>query len=320
MAELTAIAGSQSVFINGGSTPLGRALARLLVAAGHKVMATVTGSAEASAVRAEGVLPAYPSLTRMGELRSAIMAAKANIVVNLAPTYPHQAPQAVKDWDAYTTVVEEGTRALLEAAAAAGVEYVIQGSFSLLGGDPHHQDEDHEPPVSSFVNAARKAEAAVKNAHIPYTLLRFGFVYSSESSALQTLREALLRGRSFLPGSSHTRANWIHADDGARAILLAIATRPIEETLNVVDDRPVTPSKFVELFAAEIGVQSPGQPPMLLVGLMAGETVRAMLEQPSGASNEATRARLGWTLRYPTLEAGLEQSLMMWRAQEPVRA
>jgi hypothetical protein len=45
-----------------------------------------------------------------------------------------------------------------------------------------------------------------------------------------------------------------------------------------------------------------------------------MMAQPSGASNAATKERLGWTLRYPTLAVGIEQSLMMWRAEEAVQA
>ena len=154
---------------------------------------------------------------------------------------------------------------------------------------------------------------------LPATILRYGFVYSSESAALRGLRDALLRGRTLLPGSDHTRANWIHADDGARAALLAIATRPVGETLYVVDDKPVPYAGFVNAFAGQLGLTAPGQIPDLMQPLFGGATQRAMLAQPSGASNAETKERLGWTPRYPTLAAGIEQSLMMWRAEEAVQ-
>ncbi|MDX2137769.1 MAG: NAD(P)-dependent oxidoreductase [Chloroflexota bacterium] len=319
MDALPASSGSLNVYINGGTTPAGRALVRQLVAAGHRVTATAVGSVDGGILRADGALPAYPNLTRMGELRSAIAAAKASVVVNLAPTYPYQVPQRATEWDAYTSVVSDGTKALLEAAQAQGVEYVVQASFSFLGGDAHaHGHDDHEPPTAPFIDAAREAEAAVNAYGIPATLLRFGFIYSAESPALHELRNSLLRSRPLVPGSDHTRANWVHAEDAARAIVLAIAVRPVGETLYVVDDKPATPAAFLQNFAGQLGVGAPGQMPLLMRGLFAGATQQAMMEQPSGASNAETKARLGWTLKYPTLTQGLEQSLMVWRAQEPI--
>jgi nucleoside-diphosphate-sugar epimerase len=316
---LTASAGSLNVFINGGTTPLGRALVRQLVAAGHRVSASALSSAEGSALRADGALPTYPSLTRAGELRSAFAAAKASVIVNFAPTYPYGVPQAATEWDAYTSVVSEGTAAALEAAKAVGAEYFLQASFAFLGGDAHDHG-DHEVPSAPFIRAARKAEKAVLASGLAATLLRFGFVYSAESAALRALRDALLRGRTLLAGSDHTRANWIHADDGARAALLTIAARPVGETLYVVDDKPVPYAGFVSKLAEQLGLLAPASPPELMQPLFAGATQRAMLAQPSGASNAETKARLGWSPRYPTLTAGIEQALMVWRAEEAVQA
>lgn len=319
MQALSASTDSQSIFINGGSSPTGRALVRLLVAAGHRVTATVLNSSEAGQVRQDGALPAYPGLKRAGELRSAITAAKATVVVNLAPTYPYQAPHKVASWDDYTSVVDDGTAAALEAAHALEIEFFVQGSFSFLGGDPQDHG-DHEAPSAPFIDAAQRAEVLVTKSGLASCILRYGFIYSAESPALHSLRDTLLRGRSFLTGSNHARANWIHAIDAARATALAIAARPAGETLDIVDDRPVTPADFVETFAGLLGVTTPAQPPVFAQNLMAGAAQRALLAQPSGASNAAAKSRLGWSLQYPTLNAGLEQSLMVWRATEPIRA
>ncbi|MCC6614757.1 MAG: NAD(P)-dependent oxidoreductase [Anaerolineae bacterium] len=319
MDELTASSGSLSVFVNGGTTPLGRALVPRLIADGHHVTATVTSSAEAAEMRKLGALPAYPSLTRAGELRSAVAASKSTVFVNLAPTYPYQPPQCVTDWETYLPVVGDGTAAALEAAKAAGVEFFIQASFSFLGGDEHDHSE-HEPLPAPFIDEAYRAEDLVNDAEMDSCILRFGFVYSADASAMQALRHALMRGQMFLAGSSHARANWIHAEDGARAIALAIAQRPAGESLTIVDDKPETPSAFAQTMAEALGVSVPAQLPALAQRLVASETHLAMLEQPSGASNAAAKERLGWTLSYPTIAAGIDRCLLVWRALEPIRA
>jgi len=319
MDEITASSGSLSVFVNGGTTPLGLALVPRLIADGHRVTATVTSSAEAAALRQMGALPAYPSLTRAGELRSAVIASKSTIFINLAPTYPYQPPQCVKDWETYLPVVGEGTAAALEAAKDAEVEFFIQASFSFLGGDEHDHSE-HEPLTAPFIDEAYRAEQLVKEAALDTCILRFGFVYSAEAPAMQALRHALMRGQMFPAGSAHARANWIHAEDGARAIALAIAQRPVGETLYIVDDQPVTPSAFAHSMAEALGVSVPAQLPALAQRLVTSETHLAMLEQPSGASNAETKARLGWTLNYPSAAAGIERALLVWRALEPIRA
>ncbi|MBE0690010.1 MAG: NAD(P)H-binding protein, partial [Anaerolineae bacterium] len=298
MEELTASSGSLSIFVNGGMTPLGRALVPRLVADGHRVTATVTTSAEATQLRQAGALPTYPSLTRAGELRSAITASKSTVFVNLAPTYPYQPPQCVTDWETYLPVVGDGTAAALEAAQAAEVEFFIQGSFSFLGGDEHDHSE-HETLTAPFIDEAYRAEELVEQSGLDACILRFGFVYGADSPALQALRHALMRGKRFIAGSAHARANWIYAEDAARAIALTIAQRPVGETLYIVDDQPVTPNAFAHTLADSIGVSVPAQLPAIARRLVASETHLAMLEQPSGATNAEAKERLGWTLNCP---------------------
>ncbi|MCA9903658.1 MAG: NAD(P)-dependent oxidoreductase [Anaerolineae bacterium] len=319
MEEIAASSGSLSVFVNGGTTPLGRALVRRLVTAGHRVTATVSDSVEAGLLRQDGALPSYPDLTRAGELRSAVAASKSTVFVNLAPTYPNQPPQGVSDWDTGLQLVSKGTTAAIEAAKATDVEFFIQGSFSFLGGDEHDHGE-HEPPTAPFIDEARLAEERVEQSGLNACILRFGFVYSAESPALQALRQALLRGRRVMLGSTHTRANWIQAEDGAQALALAIAQRPVGETLYIVDDQPATPADFVRTLADALGVSVPAQLPALAQRVFASETQLALLEQPSGASNVEAKERLGWTLQYPTMARGLDRALLTWRALEPIRA
>jgi 2-alkyl-3-oxoalkanoate reductase len=333
MSELTSSSGSLSVFISGGSSAAGRALARLLVNGGHKVTATASGSVEAGMFRREGVLSVYPDLLRAGELLSAYKAAKASVYINLAPTLPNQIPNVDPQWERGAALLTQGTVAALEAAKAGGAEYFIQASFAFLGGDdsPHHghghdehdehdEEEAHDAPSTAFTQAAADAEAMVHASGIPATILRFGFIYGAESPAIVSLREALMRNGRVLLGSGHARANWVQADDAARAVALSVAQRPVGETLNIVDDQPAAPAAFVAQFAKSMGLSAPGQPPALLLKWTQNADVLAMLEMPSGASNAESKAKLGWALKYPSFATGIEQALMVWRATEPIRA
>ena len=60
-------------------------------------------------MRADGGIPAYPDLLRAGELRSVMLAAKTDVVINLAPQIANHLPQQPADWDA--RLIDEGRRA-----------------------------------------------------------------------------------------------------------------------------------------------------------------------------------------------------------------
>jgi nucleoside-diphosphate-sugar epimerase len=302
---------STSVFITGATSAVGLALMRLLSAHGHHVAGAIASSADAAMIRSAGGTPAYPDLYRAGELRSAIQGTGSKIVVNLAPQVPNQAPQANAEWDER---LNEAVEALINAAKDAGADYLIHTSYAFADAEADGETEAAFP----LLKAARLAERTVLSSDLPSCVLRLGYVYGAESSALKSLMGSLREGKGFEPGSTHT-ANWIYAGDAAAAIYRAMLVRPTQVTLDIVDDQPVSPAAFLQEFANAQGLTAPVQPPRYMFRNPYTPLHVAMLKLDSPpVTNEAAKAALDWSPQYPTVQQGIDDLLVTWRASEVV--
>lgn len=302
-----------SVFITGATSALGLAVARQLTAAGHKVTGTANGSEDARLLRAAGGLPAYPSLTRAGELRSSIQAGKATIVVHLAPQIANQVPFGRSAWS--TQVIVDGTQAVIEAAKAAGVSYLLHTSYAFLSAAGHGV-----PPeaLSPLLLAANSAERYVQASGIPAGILRLGYWYGGGASALEDLRAALRSGRVSGADATKSHVNFIHVADAASAIVRAVEQQYTGEPLNIVDDHPVAPASFLQYFAESQGLAVAGLPGFA-ARLLGDRTQSALLDLNSHVDNAAAKAALGWSPRFGTIQQGIDDTQLSWRASEPIR-
>jgi nucleoside-diphosphate-sugar epimerase len=304
--EITETA-SLSVFITGATGALGREVTRQLRAAGHRVTGATDGYENAALVRADGGIPAYPDLLRAGELRSVMVAAKTDVVVNLAPQLPNHLPQAPADWDA--RLVNEGVEALLEASGAAGVKFVVHTSYAFAGA--------HAEALDDFLDAVRAGERKVLRGNVPGCVLRMGFGYGAESPELIGVREALLLGRMIDCGPDHTRAYWINAPDAARAVISTVHARPAGAGLYVVEDQPVSPAGFLRYFAQSQGITPPGRPPRYAIWAQpTREQVALMNLNPHIAASHSAEVqeKLGWSPRFASYQQGIDDILLTWRA------
>ena len=140
-----------SVFITGATSALGREVTRQLKAAGHRVTGATDGYENAALVRADGGIPAYPNLMRAGEIKSILLAAKVDVVINLAPQLANHLPQQRSNWD--TALLDQGVAALLEASQAAGVKFVVHTSYAFA-------DEESEA-LEGLLHAVKAGEQKV---------------------------------------------------------------------------------------------------------------------------------------------------------------
>ncbi len=302
-----------SVFITGATTAVGREVTRQLKAAGQRVTGATSGSENAALVRADGGIPAYPDLLRAGELRSVMVASKADVVINLAPQTANHIPQARSRWD--LKLVNEGVAALEEAAQAAGVKFVIHTSYAFVDAHPSEDDETL-PPLFEAVQAG---EQAVLHGAVPGCVLRFGFVYGAESPELVALRDTMMLGRAVDAGPSDTHACWIYAPDAARAVVAALNTRPAGATFNVVEDHPVAPAAFLGYFAESQGISKPGRAPRFAAWAQPTPEQVALMSLNSHASSAEAKAKLGWQPRFPDYHAAIDDMLLSWRTSADVK-
>lgn len=309
------------VFLTDGASGSGLALARQFIAAGYTVSGVVDGLEQAHRLQAVGAIAAYSNIFRAGEVRSVLKSLSAKIVVHNAPQKLNHVPFVNPKWHDLTRELIEATPAVVQASAEAGVEFMIMLSSTVVYGDLHGAvvDETHQPDHLDdvMVIAALQAEQAILHGSVPACILRAGYVYGAEVDELLRLREAMLVRRPILTGDSHAYANWIHVDDLARAAVLAAQQRPAGQIFNVVDDHPASTVGFVNTFGESINVPPPGGLNWFGLRNVAKAQVD-LLGASARASNQRAKDVLGWKPLYPTQREGIEQALLIWRAQEPV--
>lgn len=316
---------SQShVFVTGAATAVGREVVRQLVAAGYAVCGAADGSTDGAQVRADGALPTYPDPLRAGELRSAIHAAEASIVVHLEPQRHNLAPFARPTWNAHA--IQAGAHALIEAAKAAGVQHIVIGSALLAGADTGG-DHPPMPDVVALIEALRAAETAALESGIPACVLRLGYAYGAHSADLLALKAAIQTGRPISAGArpaAHghadhhgAQAGFIHAQDAAAAVVKAVQGAISGQTLDIVTAL-LAPAAFADQFAAAQGLTVASLPSAfsrLPAALNPAAKLQAgLLALHLEADSAPAHAALAWTPRFASVQAGIDDVLLSWRA------
>lgn len=304
--------GPTSVFIIGGTTGVGRDLARALIKAGHRVSATCSTGKEAAALRADGVLPVYPDLHHVGELRSAMKGSESRVVVNLAPQTSNLPPHLNASLDAE---LDAHTRTIVEAAAGAGIEFLVHTSYAFLDGHVHGEDADDVlEPVSDVLAAARSAESIVLTGSVPACVLRLGYLYGAGMDGLAKLTTALKGAGTVPAGEAHARSAWLHQSDAARALALAIEQRPAGQTLTVSDGQPASPADFITYFAGAQGLSLGGGMGLPFIGRSIKATHQALMKLDTAEGSASAVEALGWTPRFASYRQGIDDVLTVWRA------
>jgi nucleoside-diphosphate-sugar epimerase len=310
-----------SIFLTGATSPLGQVVTRKLTAAGHQVTGVAEDATRAALLRNNGGLPIYADVSRVGELKNAITFRKAEIVINLGSQFPNHIPFMKSAWDSEGEVLLKNTEALVTAAAAAGATFYLHTSYAFVYGDRHGAWVDEtsrpEPGDQPFLKAALHAEKKALSAAIPACVLRLGYLYGAEVTELHELTDTLLGAR--LPATSEGYANWIDLGDAAEAIRRAAEARIAGGIYNIVDSAPASSHDFLKHFATALGLQSGTGMPAFLERFLPAAPQIGLPGISVRAKNARAIADLGWTPRFNDHIAGIEDTLLSWRAAEAVR-
>ena len=297
-----------NIFITGATSALGREVVRQLARAGHRVTGATNGYENAELVRADGGFPAYPDLMRAGEIKSILLSSKADVLINLAPQAANHLPQQRAHWDA--KLVDEGVSAVLDAAQAAGVKFVVHTSYAFA-------DEESEA-LDGLLRAVKAGEQKVLKSEAPGCVLRMGFVYGAESPELVAVRDMLLLGRSVDCGPNNSHACWINVPDAASAVVLAALQRPAGALLTVVEDQAVSPAEFLGYFADSLGLSRPGRAPQFAIWAQPKPEQTALMRLSPHASSADAKEKLGWSPRFASYLQGIDDVMLSWRTTAPV--
>ena len=307
------------VFVAGATGLIGRRVVRLLRDAGHDVGAIARSEAKAEALRELGAEAMVAEVFDDELLRGAMAAAEPEVVMHQLTVLPDEldACEAAAGFALNDRVRVDGTRALVDAAAAVGARRLIAQSIAFayapVGGWVKDESAplylDAPSPWGSSVGAVAELERQVLEARgMDGVVLRYGTLYGPGTwydGDGGTVAAAARAGRMPLIGDGNGMQSFIHVDDAAAAAAAALEAPP--GIYNVVDDDPVRARDWLPLFARSLGGP---EPPRLSAadGLERSgwTTVHRMTEQ-RGASNSRARECLGgWAPEHPSWREELE--------------
>ena len=190
------VSGNPMLLVTGATTFIGRAVLRNLSTYGYSIRTLLEPSME-SPILPPGVSVevALSSLNDERGVRAAMVDVSA--VIHLAGT------GLDRSIDDPAMIDAEGTRVIVEAAEAAGVERLIYQS--TLGADP----------ASAYpqIRAKAIAENYIRNSHIPYTILRSAVLFGADDCFTTSLAMLMAGSVLFFPvpggGSTVLQPLWV---------------------------------------------------------------------------------------------------------------
>jgi nucleoside-diphosphate-sugar epimerase len=281
----------------------------------------LTRSAERGGlVAADGGRPVVADALDAAAIARAVAATAPTHVVHLLTALPAAGPLRPADLAPTNRLRIEGTRHLLAAARAAGVQRVVAESFAAVYGpgpatvaalDERAVLAPMAPgPLRDTVLALRSLEAqlhAGRDGGLTTVALRFGGVIGAGVASTETLLQQARAGRLFAPPEAGGLFSYVHVDDAARAVLASLVHPRPGPVYNVADDMPMSIAAMLALASRTWGARPPRRLPGWLLRLaapVAAELNRWRLP----LANARIGGDLGWRPRHRTPEEALRAS------------
>ncbi len=271
------------ILIAGATGVIGRALVPLLVEAGHEVSGTTRHRAKGKLLEGLGAHPVVVDVLDARKLRKAVKAERPDVIVHQLTDLSNE------DFNANNDLRVEGTRNLVDAALAVGVETMVAQSISWLytrGEEPAVEDDPLDPELPPYKGIA-SLEADV--ARMPHgVILRYGAFYGPGTwyAPDGAIADRVRNGRLAL---SPAWTSFVHVEDAAAATVAALDWEA--GAVNIVDDEPATFEEWLPPYAEALGAPEP-------------RSIRHAAATGRPVSN-ARAKELGWTPQYPTWRTGL---------------
>lgn len=273
------------ILVAGATGVVGRRLVPLLVQAGHEVVGTTRSPERAQLIADQHATPCVVDVFDAEALTAALTEHAPDVVI-------HQLTDlSAGDFDANARLRIDGTRNLVDAARAAGVEKMIAQSIAWVyrpGEDPATEDDDLDPSLQPYPAVAALEKAVGEMPH--GVVLRYGAFYGpgtwyapEGAIAQQVHAEALKLTPSW--------TCFVHVDDAASAAVAALDWP--EGPVNIVDDEPATAAEWVPVYSAALGAPTP-------------PTARHAALQGRPVSN-ARALELGWKPRLASWREGFAE-------------
>ncbi|MEM7520280.1 MAG: SDR family oxidoreductase [Pseudomonadota bacterium] len=268
-----------------------RALAKLLIPQGWRIIGTTRSADKMEAIAKTGVEPVVWPGT---DIRPMLDAAPY-LLLSAAPG-PEGDPVLA---------------ALGEAVAQVAPKLRWAGYLSTTGvyGDHGGGWVDEETPLTPTTQrgvARVKAEAAWSAIpSLPLHIFRLAGIYGPGRGPFTKVRNGSAR-RIIKTGQVFSR---IHVDDIATALALSMASPKPGAVFNVCDNDPAPPQDVIGHAAELLGLPMP--PPVDFETAEMTPMARSFYAESKRVRNERLKAELGWVPRFPDYRAGLAALLAL---------
>ncbi len=304
------------VFVAGACGVIGRTLVGMLVRDGHEVVGTTRKPDRAQGLRQLGATPVICDVLDGDAVAGAVADAKpAAVIHELTDLPPRLEPRKYKQQLTGTNRIRrEGTRNLVAAAKAAGVQRLLAQSiaFAYAPTGDWVKDEDaplaldSPPPMDAAIGAVAELERHVLESG--GIVLRYGFFYGPGTQfAPDGFYAELARKRRFpVIGKGEGRWSFIHVQDAASATIAALKNGS-PGVYNIVDDEPAAACEWMPAYAIAMGAKRPFRVPTWIGRLGGGSVAVAGMTTQRAASNAKAKRELGrggWALQYPSWRDG----------------
>jgi nucleoside-diphosphate-sugar epimerase len=261
-----------------------------------RVFALTSSPARVARLRAAGAVPLLGNLDDPATLGR--LAGLADRVLHLAP--PAREGEA-----------DLRTRHLLGALARRPPQAIVYASTTGVYGDCGGALIDETHAVSPASDRARRrvdAEAALRafgRRHgTRVSLLRIPGIYAPDREGGHP-RERLARGTPVLRREDDVYTNHIHADDLARACVLALMRARPQRAVNVCDDSQMLMGDYFDLAADLAGLPRPERIGRAEAAARMSPMQLSFWSESRRLANDRLKRELGLALRYPTPREGL---------------
>ena len=196
-------------------------------------------------------------------------------------------------WRANDRIRSEGSKAVAEAAASAGVSTLVQESVSLIysDGDDEWLDESSPVCVTRATEPVAVAETNAQNFANTWrktAVLRFGNLVGDDDFTRWRLARTSA-GQPIGLGDPEGWAHVLHTDDVGSAVLAALTAR---SGVYNVGAEPVRRGELADVFARAVGRERSGFVPKVVVRL-AGERLEPLTRSQRVSSGRLAE-QTGW--------------------------
>ena len=224
------------ILLAGGTGFVGGNLRRAL--AGHRIRLLVRDRATYQALASDTVELVEGDITDEGSIRGALDG--CSTVINLVAIIEESGKRT------FDSVIRQGTEHLVnEAKRVGGVERFIQ--MSALGADNN--------PRYGYMVAKWRAEQAVKNSGIPWTIFRPSIIFGPGDGFINVLA-GLVRSFPIIPvvGSGQSKFQPVAVEEVAESFARAVADpTTIGQTYELGGGKIYTYEQLLDVIAAKLG-------------------------------------------------------------------